>query len=154
MRVKVKSKIIPASFQKIEVKGRRGKVRWGKRPEKEERLVELGGDLNPDPEGTPKIKMERERKKQRDVTGRETARGTTEKSSHVKVIEREEVRGDDPIEYFLPTGVQKYLFSPRGGDGSLSPPKLRDFWRRKKYREKRSRFCYPSEKSEYEEHKH
>ena len=32
-------------------------------------------------------------------------RGAMKKSGCVKVIEGEEVRGDDPVEYFLPTGV-------------------------------------------------
>ena len=31
-------------------------------------------------------------------------RGAMEKSGCVRVIEEEEVRGDDPVEYFLPAG--------------------------------------------------
>ena len=34
-----------------------------------------------------------------------TARGAMEKGGCVRVIEREEVRGDDPIEHFLPVAV-------------------------------------------------
>ena len=34
-----------------------------------------------------------------------TARGAMEKGGCVRVIEGEEVRRDDPVEYFLPTGV-------------------------------------------------
>ena len=34
-----------------------------------------------------------------------TARGAMEKGGSVRVIEGEEVRGDDPVEYFLPAGV-------------------------------------------------
>ena len=34
-----------------------------------------------------------------------TARGAMEKGGCVRVIEGEEVRGDDPVEYFLPAGV-------------------------------------------------
>ena len=49
-------------------------------------------------------KGEREKSKG-DVRGGVTARGAMKKSRNVKVIEREEVRGDDPIECFLPTGV-------------------------------------------------
>ena len=49
-------------------------------------------------------KGEREKSKE-DVRGGATARGAMKKSRYVKVIEREEVRGDDPIECFLPTGV-------------------------------------------------
>ena len=45
-----------------------------------------------------------------------------EKSRNVRVIEGEAIRRDDQIEYFLPTGGQKYLLSPRGSDGNSSPP--------------------------------
>ena len=34
-----------------------------------------------------------------------TARGAMEKGGCVRVIEGEKVRRDDPVEYFLPTGV-------------------------------------------------
>ena len=40
------------------------------------------------------------------------------KSRYVGVIDRKEVGGNNPIEYFLPHGGQKYLLSPRGSDGS------------------------------------
>ena len=40
-----------------------------------------------------------------DVRGGATARGAIEKSRYVRVIEREEVRSNDPIEYFLSAGV-------------------------------------------------
>ena len=53
MKVKVKGKVIPTSFLKIE---RRGDVRWGERPEKEGWLVELVGDQNPGPETPPRSK--------------------------------------------------------------------------------------------------
>ena len=36
----------------------------------------------------------------------------------VRVIEQEEVRGDDPVEYFLPAGSWKIFLSPRVGDGN------------------------------------
>ena len=45
-----------------------------------------------------------------------------EKGGCVRVIEEEEVIGYDPVKYFLPIGGQKYLLSPRGVDGNLSPP--------------------------------
>ena len=46
---------------------------------------------------------------------RATARGAMEKGGCVRVIEGEEVRGDDPLEYFLPTGVGRVpLESQRG----------------------------------------
>ena len=41
-----------------------------------------------------------------------------EKGGCVRVIEGEEVRGDDPVEYFLSAGGQKYLLNLRGGDGN------------------------------------
>ena len=34
-----------------------------------------------------------------------TAKGAMEKDGCVRVIEGEDVRGDDPVEYFLPAGV-------------------------------------------------
>ena len=39
------------------------------------------------------------------------------KGRYVRDIE-EEVRGNDPVEYFLPTGVRSIFLSPRGDDGS------------------------------------
>ena len=39
-----------------------------------------------------------------DVRGGATARGAMEKGGCVRVIEGEEVRGDDPVKYFFPTG--------------------------------------------------
>ena len=41
-----------------------------------------------------------------DVRGVATVRGAMEKSRYVRVIEGKEIRGNDPIEYFLPTGVR------------------------------------------------
>ena len=49
-------------------------------------------------------KGERERSKG-NVRGGVTAKGAMEKSRYVRVIEGKKVRGDDPIKYFLPTGV-------------------------------------------------
>ena len=40
--------------------------------------------------------------------------GMMEKSRHVRVIEREKVRKDNPNEYFLPTGEEVLFESPRG----------------------------------------
>ena len=50
MSVKVKSKVIPTSFLKIEGWGG---LCWSKRPEREGRLIELVGDQNPGPEAPP-----------------------------------------------------------------------------------------------------
>ena len=41
-----------------------------------------------------------------------------EKSGYGRVIGWKEVRVDDPIEYFLPTVVKKFLLNLRGVDGS------------------------------------
>ena len=41
-----------------------------------------------------------------------------EKGGCVRVIEGEEVRRDDPVEYFLLTGIGSDSLSPRGGDGN------------------------------------
>ena len=49
-----------------------------------------------------------------DVRGRATARGALEKGGCVRVIEGEEVRGDDPVEYFLPAGVGGTSLVPEG----------------------------------------
>ena len=40
-----------------------------------------------------------------DIRRGATARGVMEKGGCVRVIEGEEVRRDDPVEYFHPTGV-------------------------------------------------
>ena len=40
-----------------------------------------------------------------DVRRGATARGAMEKGGCVRINEGEEVRGDDPVEYFLPAGV-------------------------------------------------
>ena len=53
-----------------------------------------------------------------DVRGRATARGAMEKGGCVRVIEGEEVRRNNPVKYFLPTGGRRYLLSPKGGDGN------------------------------------
>ena len=53
-----------------------------------------------------------------DVRRGATARGAMEKGKCVRVVEREEVRRDNLVEYFLSTGGRKYLLSPRGGDGN------------------------------------
>ena len=49
---------------------RKGDVRWGERPEKEEWLVELVGVQNPDSKAPPRSKIRRERKEQKKCQGR------------------------------------------------------------------------------------
>ena len=70
---------------------RKEDVRWGERPEKEGRLIELVGDQNTGSEAPPRSKIGRERKEHRRCQGRSTARGAMKKSRYVKVIEWEEV---------------------------------------------------------------
>ena len=81
-------KVIPASVLKIEGRG----ARWGERPEREGRIEELVGGQNPDPEAPPRSEGN-------------VRRGAMEKSGCVRIVEGEEVRRDDPVEYFLPVGV-------------------------------------------------
>ena len=66
----------------------------------------------------PVARKGKRRRSKGDVRRGATARGAMEKGGCVRVIEGEEVRRDDPVEYFLPTGGRKYLLSPRGGDGN------------------------------------
>ena len=53
----------------------------------------------------PGARKGKSRRSKGDVRGGATARGVMEKGGCVRVIEVEEVRGDDPVEYFLPAGV-------------------------------------------------
>ena len=69
--------------------------------EKEGWFVELVGDQSSGPEASP---ISKRRGSKGDVWREATARGAIEKSRYVRVIE--EVREDDPIEYFLPTGIR------------------------------------------------
>ena len=69
MRVKLKGKVIPASFLKIEGRGHSLKQKTG---EREEQIEELIGDQNPGPEAPPRSK--RERKEQRKRQGRSDCR--------------------------------------------------------------------------------
>ena len=82
----------------------------GQKTEKEGRLSELVGDLNPGPKASSMSKKGRGGRKgnvRRGATARgATARGAMEKSRYARGIEGKEVREDDPIENFLPTGVR------------------------------------------------
>ena len=73
------------------------------------------GDRNPDPEAPSMRKRWRERVgSKEDVRGGATASGVMEKGGCVRTIEGEEVRADDPVEYFLPTWVEVPFESQRG----------------------------------------
>ena len=98
MEVKVGGKVIPASFLKVE-----GECRWGERPERER--IELVGGQNPGPEARLMSKKGQERREQRKCQGRSDSQWRDIESGCVRVIDREEVRGDGPVEYFLPTGI-------------------------------------------------
>ena len=78
-----------------------GDACWGKRPKREGQLEELVGDQNPGPEAPPRNRREGSKGK---VRGGATTRGAVKKSRCVRIIEREEVRRDDPAKYFVPMG--------------------------------------------------
>ena len=68
MKVKLGTKVIPASFLKIE--GTRGA-----RPEREGRIEELVGGQNPGPIAPPKSRKRQEKKEQRRCQGRSNGEG-------------------------------------------------------------------------------
>ena len=67
--------------------------------EKEVQLVELVGDQSPSLKAAPT-------RSRRGGSKEDVTEGTMEKSRHVRVIERKEMRRDDTNEYFLPKGVR------------------------------------------------
>ena len=67
MTVKVRSKVIPTSFWKVEG---RGDSCWVKRPEKEGQVKEWLGDQNPGPEAPARSRKDRMRREQRRCRGR------------------------------------------------------------------------------------
>ena len=54
----------------------------------------------------PGARKDKRRGSKGDVRRGVTARGAMEKGGCVRVIEREEVRRNDPVEYFFPAGVE------------------------------------------------
>ena len=100
MRVEVKSKVIPTSFLFFHRVGRPGKGG---------QLVELVDDQSPSPEAPPRSKRGGSKGH---VRRGATARGAMKKSWRVRVIETKEVRGDNAIEYFLPTEVRSTFWIP------------------------------------------
>ena len=50
----------------------------------------------------------------RNVRGRATAEKSIDKNRCVRVIEGKEVRGDNPIEHFVPTGAKSTFLVPKG----------------------------------------
>ena len=77
-----------------------GDARWSDRSEREGRIEELVSGQNPGPEAPARSEKRQEKREQGNVR-----RGEMEKGGCVRVIEGKEVRGDDPVEYFFPTGV-------------------------------------------------
>ena len=94
VRVEVKSKVILMSLLKIERKG----TSIGAKDQRKGQLVELVGNQSQSPEAPPRSKI--------GGSKGDARRGAMEKSYHERVIEKNEVRGDDPIEYFLPMGSE------------------------------------------------
>ena len=98
MRVKVRSKVIPTSFLKIEGRG----TLVGVKNQRERKLEELVGVQKPSREALPRSKKGQEKREQSEGA---TARRAMEKSRYVRVIEGEDVKRDGAIEYFFNTGV-------------------------------------------------
>ena len=98
VRVNVGGKAIPTSFLKIEGRG----TLIGAKDRRERDRVELVGGQNQGPVAPP---MSKRGGGKGDVRREVTARGVMEKGGCVSVIDGVEVGGDDPVEYFLPTGV-------------------------------------------------
>ena len=120
MRVKVKGKIIPASFLKIEGWGN---ARWGERREREGQLGELVDDQNSGPEASPKGKIERESGSKRDVRGVATARGAIENSRYVRVIGSGRSQEMTQLNTFSPRGLKVSFESLR----QLKPSRMKIF---------------------------
>ena len=73
--------------------------------EKETQIEELVGNQHQSSEVAPRSKKKQERREQ-SVRIRTTAREAIKKSWRDRAIERKKVRGDDPIKYFLYTGIR------------------------------------------------
>ena len=107
MRVKVRSKVIPASFLKVEGKG---DARWGERLEREGQIKELVGDQNPGPEAPPMSKKGSERGGSKG----DVRRGAMEKSTYVRVIEGRRSEEMTQLNTFCPRGSEASFESQRG----------------------------------------
>ena len=67
--------------------------------EREGQIEELVDGQNPGPETPPRSKKGKRGRSKGDDREGATARGAMEKGGCVRVIEEEEIRGDDPVEY-------------------------------------------------------
>ena len=101
MRVKIDGKVISTSFLKIEGRG----TLVGAKDRKEGQIEELVDGQNPGPKA---------RKGKRGGSKGDVRGVAMEKGGCVRVIEWEEVRRDDPVEYFIPAGTEVPLESQRG----------------------------------------
>ena len=66
----------------------------------------MEGDQNPGPVAPSRSRRGIERREQRKQKGRSNCQRSDRKGRYVRVIEGEEVRRNDPVKYFLPTGVR------------------------------------------------
>ena len=100
--VKVGGKVIPARFLKIEGRGTlvRAKNRGERDREKNWWVIRTQVLKH-----LPGARMGKRGGSKGDVRKGATARGAMEKGGCVRVIEGEEVRRNDPVEYFLPAMV-------------------------------------------------
>ena len=103
MRVKVGGKAIIASFLKIEGRGRSLGRKTGERGIDKK----IGRWSEPRSCSTSQVQEKGKRGgSKRDVRRRAIARGAMEKDECLKGIDGEEVRRNDPVEYFLPAGIR------------------------------------------------
>ena len=104
MRVKVGGKVIPANFLKIEGRGMLVGVKDQRERGTDRRI---GRWSEPRSSSTSQEQGKGERGGSKgNVTGGVTAGGAMEKGGCIRVIEVEEVRRHDPVEYFLSAGVR------------------------------------------------
>ena len=112
VRVEVQGKAIPASFLKIEGPGTLvGAKDWRKRDRYENWKMVRTQVLK----HLPRAGESKRGRSKGDVRRRATVRGAVKKGGCVRVIEGEEVRRDNPVEYFLPAGVGGTSGVPEGG---------------------------------------
>ena len=109
VRVKVIDKVIPESFLKVEERG----TLVGAIDRREGRIEELVGGQNPGHELPHRSRKRQEKRGQ----GRSQERSDCQRSDGEGWVCQghwgEEIRGDDPVEYFLPTGVGSTSWVPK-----------------------------------------
>ena len=93
---------------------RKGDSRSDKRPERERQIEQLIGVRTQVLQHLSGARKGERGGSKRYVRGRATARGALWKDGYIRVIKGEEVRRDDPVEYFLPTRVGSTSWVPEG----------------------------------------